>query len=119
AKASGSATEASTANIGAAVAINVVRITNQATIGNSLVDSSGLTLTAGMRTSGGADGKNKLDTEATAGAGGGKVGVAGSLALTIADVTTNAQLLSNAGRGPPGDGFNGGDLSLSATAVVD
>ena len=59
-----------------------------------------------------------LDTEATSGAGSGKVGIAGSLALTIADITTNAEFRSNATRGPPGDDLNGGDLTLSATAAV-
>ncbi|MES1247222.1 MAG: hypothetical protein ABUS54_06080, partial [Actinomycetota bacterium] len=119
AKANGSATKAQTANIGAAVAINLVTIWNKATIGDSNLNVGGLTLSATMRTTGGADGKNKLDTEATAGAGGGKVGIAGSLALTIADVQTNAELLSNSGRGPPGDNLNSKDLKLTASASVD
>ena len=49
----------------------------------------------------GGDGKNTFDTEATSGAGKGDIGVAGSLALTIADVKTNAEIKSNAARGPP------------------
>ena len=102
AKASGSGVKATTANIGAAVAINLVKVTNTATVGaNDLISSNGLGLNAAMRSSGGADGKNTVDTEATAGAGNGKVGIAGSLALTIADIETNAEIHSNAGRGPP------------------
>ena len=70
-----------------------------------------------MRTSGGRR-EAQLDTEATAGAGKGKVGIAGSLALTIANVTTNAEIKSNATRGPPGDDLHGGDITLSATSSV-
>ena len=119
AKASGSGVKATTANIGAAAAINLVKVTNTATVGlNDVISSNGLTLAAAMRSSGGADGKNTLDTEATAGAGNGAVAIAGSLALTIADIETSAELKSNGARAPPGDNLNGHDLSLSATAVV-
>ncbi|MGH2998744.1 MAG: beta strand repeat-containing protein, partial [Gaiellaceae bacterium] len=119
AKANGSASKASTANIGAAVAINLVSITNEAIVDtNVLVSSFGLTVAAAMRTSGGSDGKNTLDTESTAGAGDGKVGIAGSLALTIATINTTAEIKSNSSRGPPGDNLNGKDLSLSAAASV-
>ena len=118
-KANGSAVDGTTANIGAAVAINLVHVTNEAKIGlNSLVTSNGLELVAVMRSSGGANGKNSFDSEATAGAGKGNFAVAGALALTIADVKTNAEILSNAGRGPPDD-LNGNDLTLTATAVVE
>src|SRR5215203_4846896 len=119
AKASGKAVDAETANIGAAVAINLVKVTNEAVVGlNGLVSSHGLSLIAAMRTTGGADGKHTFVTDATAGAGKGKVAVAGALALTIADVRTNAEILSNAGRGPPGHNLNANDLTLSATSVV-
>ena len=57
-------------------------------------------------------------TDSTAGAGGGKVAIAGSLALEIADVKTNAQIHSNAGRGPPGHNLNSNDLTLSAASIV-
>ena len=118
-KANGSAVDGTTANIGAAVAINLVHVTNEAKIGlNSLVTSNGLELVAVMRSSGGANGKNSFDSEATAGAGKGNFAVAGALALTIADVKTNAEILSNAARGPPDD-LNGNDLTLTATAVVE
>ena len=72
-----------------------------------------------MNSGTGANGKNSLDTEATSGAGAGKVGISGALALTIADITTSAELSSNTARGPPGDKLNGSDLTLSAASVVD
>src|SRR5262249_33815939 len=49
----------------------------------------------------------------------GKVGIAGALSLTIADVTTNAEIKDNHTRGPPFDKLNGSALSLSAASVVD
>ncbi|HEY4412851.1 MAG TPA: hypothetical protein VGN06_07620, partial [Gaiellaceae bacterium] len=119
AKANGSATKGTSANIGAAVAINLVTITNTAIIGaNDVISSNGLTVMAAMRTTGGSDGKNTLDTESTAGAGSGKLGIAGSLALTIATITTKAEIRSNATRGPPGDNLHGQTLTLSAAASV-
>ena len=120
AKAKATAVKAKTANIGAAVALNLVHVTNEASLGvDAVVSSNGLDLVAAMRSSGGANGKHELDAEATSGAGGGKVGIAGSLALTIADIETNAVIHSNAGRGPPGHDLHGQDLTLSATAVVE
>ncbi len=118
----GKATKAVTANIGAAVSINKVTLVNRAQVGlNTIIKSHGLSLTAGMQTNGN-DKSHDLDTEATSGAGEGKVGIAGSLALTIADLTTSALVLSNAGRGPPsdppGNQLNGGDLSLTAESTV-
>ena len=119
AKANGSATKAATANIGAAAAINLVTVVNEAVAGaNTVITSNGLELAAVMRNTGGADGKHTFLTDATAGAGGGKVAVAGSLALAIIDVKTNAQILSNFGRGPPGHDLNSNDLVLTATSVV-
>ena len=118
AKASGSAVDGSSLNIGAAVAIDLPIVTNEASIGvDTLVDSHGLSLAATMRNLSG-DQKHSFDAEATAGAGKGKVGIAGSLALTIADVTTNAEIHSNSGRGPP-DELHGNDLSLSAASTVE
>ena len=117
---SGKGVKATTANIGAAVSINKISFDNRAQVGtDARIDAHGLTLSATMRTTSGADGKHVLDTEATAGAGGGKVGVAGSLALTIADFMTSALVLSNAGRSPPKGDLHGGNLSLTATSSVD
>ncbi|HEY3921306.1 MAG TPA: carbohydrate-binding protein, partial [Gaiellaceae bacterium] len=123
AKSNGSAVNGSSANIGAAVSINLFKVENFATIGaNDIDNSAGLTLSAVMAAATGSapDGKNTIDTEATSGAGGGKFGLAGSLALTIADVETNAEINANSGRGPPGfAGDNStGAVSLTATSVV-
>ncbi|HET7465666.1 MAG TPA: hypothetical protein VFL29_03300, partial [Candidatus Dormibacteraeota bacterium] len=64
------------------------------------------------------DGKSTLDTESTAGAGDGKVGIAGSLALTIADIETNAELQPTGTGGVTLTGSGANDLTLSATASV-
>ena len=116
-KSSGKAVKGSSANIGAAVSINRFSLKNLAQVGtNVLINAHGLTLSAVMHGTG-ADGTHALDTEATSGAGKGKFGIAGSLALTIADITTSALVLSSEGRGPPQ--LNGGNLSLTATSGVD
>ena len=100
AKGSGSAVDASSLNIGAAVGIVLATVTNAAVVGtDATIDSHGLTLAAAMRNNAG-DAKHSFDAEATSGAGKGKVGIAGSLALTIANVTTNAEIKSNGARAP-------------------
>ena len=119
AKASGSAVKGSSVDIGAAIAINLVKVTNAATIGFAdLIDSSSLTLSAAMAAATGSapDGKYTLDTEATAGGGNGKIGIAGSLALEFADIVTTAEIKANSTRGPP-DQING-NISLTATSSV-
>src|SRR5262249_4574483 len=93
-----------------------VTVDNQATIGSNVgLDTHGLSLTAAMRKVGD-DETHTLSTAATSGGGGGKVGIAGSLALTIADFTTNTQIMPP---GPPGDSLNGSPLTLSSTASVE
>ncbi|HEX4526420.1 MAG TPA: hypothetical protein VH108_06715, partial [Gaiellaceae bacterium] len=119
-KTNASAVKGATANIAAAVSINDITIKNQALVGpNSTMDSHGLTLSALMNSGTGANGKNTLDTEATSGAGEGKVGISGALALTIADITTHAELSGNGARGPPHYSLHGSALNLSAASVVD
>ena len=118
-KASGSATKGTSVDIGAAVAINLITVTNAATIGTAdIVNSAGLTLAAQMAAATGSapDGKYTLDTEATAGGGNGKIGVAGSLALELADIVTSAEIKANSTRGPP-DQING-NISLTAVSSV-
>ncbi len=61
------------------------------------------------------DGKNTLDAESTAGSSGGKVSVAGSLALTLADFETSAEIRSTGGGGVI---LGTHDLSLSADSSV-
>ena len=119
AKASGSATKGTSVDIGAAVAINVIKVQNLATLGVAdIVNSSGLTLSAAMAAATGAapDGKYTFDTEATAGGGNGNFGVAGSLALELADIVTSAEIKANQTRGPP-DQING-NISLTAASSV-
>src|SRR5262249_47466484 len=119
-KTNASAVKGATANIGAAVSINYVQVHNEAVVGQGdLLNTKGLTLSALMNSGTGANGKNSIDTEATSGAGDGKVGIAGALALTIADFTTTAELSGNPSRGPPGDKLNGSPLNLSAASVVE
>src|SRR5262249_32332809 len=102
-KTNASAVKGATANIAPPVSINDLKIVNAVVIGNSIFDSHGLTLSALMNSSNGANGKHSFDTEATSGAGEGKVGIAGALSLTIADVTTNAEIKDNHTRGSPFD----------------
>ena len=100
------------AGIGVAVALNIVDITNQASIGSSNnITASGMTLQAKMSddTLGG-DGTSDFTAKATAGAGGTKVGVAGSFALNYmgtnassADIQSGAVI-----------NVNGGDITLVA-----
>ena len=116
AKGSGSAVDASSLNIGAAVGIVLATVTNAAVVGaDATVNSHGLTLAAAMRNNAG-DTKHSFDAEATSGAGKGKVGIAGSFALTIANVTTNAEIKSNGARAPPN--MNSSDVTLSAASSV-
>ena len=70
--------------VGVAVALNIVKSSNQATIGVANVTATGVTLDAKMSAkSVGGDGVSKLDAIAVAGAGATKVGFAGALALNI------------------------------------
>ena len=96
AKANGTATGAGTANVGAAVAINLVSAKNQATIGeNAKITAEWLTVEA-KRTDVKGDTTGTIGAEAISGASGGKVGIAGSLALNLADSTNEALIKSGA-----------------------
>ena len=59
----------------------------------------------------GEDKTDTFDTEATSGAGGGKIGVAGSLALTVATVSSEATMADGAHVSA-----GTGDLSMTAEA---
>jgi ubiquinone biosynthesis protein UbiJ len=102
-----------TVGIGAGISINLVKSANEASIGqNATVTANGLTLEALMTpiaVSGGTDQTNTLDAEAKSGAGGSKVGLAGSLALNIADTSSQALIKTGASVNA-----NGGDVVLSA-----
>ena len=107
----------STVGVGAAVAINKVIVVNEAIVGTGAVlDIDGpVTISATMRTGAGPEG-HFLVADVTSGSGGGKVGIAGSLALTIADITTNAEL--KAGSLTLNSAGTPRDLSLTATSIV-
>ncbi|HEV8535697.1 MAG TPA: hypothetical protein VGR87_08260, partial [Candidatus Limnocylindria bacterium] len=74
-------------SIGAAVAINFVRITNEASLpAGATVTANGATIEAAMSS------QHELGASATSGAGGGSVGVAGSVAIEIERTVTAASL---------------------------
>ena len=87
---------AGTANVGAAVAINVVSAVNEATIGeDAKISAKWLTVEA-KRTDVKGDTTGTIGAEAISGASGGKVGIAGSLALNISDSRNEALIKSGA-----------------------
>lgn len=97
--------------IGAAVAINKVSAITAAWIGDAEVNTSGIELVAGM-TDNGDDSQNSFAAEASSGAGGGKVGIAGALALNLIEVRSTATVRTGA-RVDAG----GGDVLLAATSA--
>ncbi|HUH15478.1 MAG TPA: hypothetical protein VML35_06310, partial [Gaiellaceae bacterium] len=119
AAADASATSGGSANVGAAVAINLANHTAEATIGAEAdVSALGVSLAAstGGPAGSAADNTNTFGATATSGAGGGSVGVAGSLALNVANLETLALIRHNPARGPPTVDANGSAVSLSATS---
>ena len=88
--------------IGAAVAINVPILKNEAYIGsNANVHAGGLVIEAVMTDVKG-DKKQKFGAEATAGASGKSVGIAGSLALSILDAQSTAEVRGQGREFDPG-----------------
>ncbi|MBI5616868.1 MAG: right-handed parallel beta-helix repeat-containing protein, partial [Gammaproteobacteria bacterium] len=86
----GGSGDSSGVGVAAAVAINVGDVTNRAQIGtNANLTSAGLTLAAEMPTVSAVD---AFSAKATSGAGGGSVGVAGSLAINYSKLVTEAHL---------------------------
>jgi filamentous hemagglutinin family protein len=77
--------------VGAAVAINKATSRNAATLGVGNHSAVGTTVEARM-TNVGSDRTSTFGAEATSGAGGAKIGIAGSLALNIVDHTSTATL---------------------------
>ena len=118
AKADGSQTGTSSVGVGAAVALNLGVSTNTATIASGdAVTAQGVALSATE-----ASGKtSSYDVEATSGAGAGKVGVAGSLAVN-AVVNTAAATLQGAdatnSQAPASVDAGGGDVSLTASSTT-
>ncbi len=94
--ADGSAIGGKDAAIGAAVAINLANVNNIATIGSGAnVTADGMTLSATMRNVSG-DATHTVGAHSTSGAGGSGVGVAGSFALSIGNIHTEANVQSGA-----------------------
>ena len=116
--ADGSAASGGSAAIGAGVAITLANVQNLASIdGGAHTTSNGVAVTAGMSGAPvGGNSKHELGAQASSGAGGGSVGVAGSFALEIANVTTTAALRNDPIRGPPTVNASGGDITLSASS---
>ncbi len=102
----GSAAGTAKVGIGAAVALNLVNASTQATIGASTIHADGVTANAGML---GTSPMNVYGAVAISGAGAGDIGVAGSVAVNIVNNSTEALI----GTGAAVDA-GGGDVSVTA-----
>ena len=112
AKADGSATDAGTLGVGAAVAVNLADVTNSATIGVGAAVVAQRRDARGVMTVNGADATNTFDTETTSGAAAGTIGVAGSVSVAILTINTTAAISSTAAVDA-----GGGAISLTATST--
>jgi hypothetical protein len=114
-KADGSASKGGTGTVGAAVGVNDSSVHNQARSGNSAITADGITIEAVMKGSG----AHEQSAEAKSGASGGNVGLAGSLALNLGEVRTEASLGNGASvsfmDGSDGDS-TAGDFTLSTVS---
>jgi hypothetical protein len=101
-------TDAGTAEVGvgAAVALNLVSASAQATIGASTINADGVTVNAGMLLP---SPMNVFLALAVSGAGATDIGVAGAVAIDIINNTSNALIDSNASVTA-----NGGDVSVTS-----
>ncbi len=120
AKGDGSATagaNTSSTSVGVGIAINYVRATNQATVGNGSVSSQGLTVEALMNTTAPGDtdqGTSNFTAMAVSGASGsGGTSGAGALALNIVTNTSQAQVAPTA-QVTVNQGGSAGDVALTA-----
>ena len=101
-------------SIGAGVALTLAIVTNDAVVETgAIVASHGLTADAGMTDRAG-DTTHRFAAESTSGAGGGSVGVAGSISISLVNVDTNAAIRTGASVDA-----TGGDVSLSATSTSE
>lgn len=100
-----------TVGIGAAVAVNKVNALTEAYIGAATITANGVAVRAGMTDVGG-DTSNAFAAEAKSGAGGGKVGIAGSLALNLVDVAATAEI-----HGGAAVNAGGGDVEVAAESA--
>ncbi len=120
AKGDGSATagaNTSSTSVGVGIAINYVRATNQATVGNGTITSQGLTVEALMNTTAPGDtdqGTSNFTAMAVSGASGaGGTNGAGALALNIVTNTSQAQVAPTA-QVTVNHGGSAGDVALTA-----
>ncbi|MFI5455223.1 MAG: beta strand repeat-containing protein [Isosphaerales bacterium] len=102
----GTAAGTSKVGIGAAVAVNLVKASTEATIGASTINTDGVNVNAGMTV---ANPMNAFGATATSGAGAGDIGVAGSVAINIVNDTSQALIETGAAVAA-----NGGDVSLTS-----
>ena len=124
--------------IGVAVAVNVVDKTTLASLGTSSHTVNGLAITARQYGNPATPVVDDYETTATSGAGGSKVGIAGSLALNLINATTTAHTLGNVNAGagassitadqritakataaPSGNGVNGGKVGIGASVALN
>ncbi|MGN6127474.1 MAG: beta strand repeat-containing protein, partial [Humibacter sp.] len=105
--ADGSASHGATATVGAAVAITLANVTNQAILPTGdTVHAHGLTVSA-TETTNGADVTSTYGAQSASGAGQGKISVAGSFALAIVNQHTLAELAGVVT-------LTGGDVTVAA-----
>ena len=130
AKADGKAKTSGTGSaIGVGVAINIATMTNEASVGvGSVVESDGLVVEALMKSiddgPGGTEAVHAFVAAASSGASGGKIGVAGSVGINIANTSTLAVvgLDHDPMTAPHGAALltlGGGDVSLKAENTTE
>ncbi|MHB8787319.1 MAG: leukotoxin LktA family filamentous adhesin [Thauera sp.] len=102
-----------TVGIGAAAAVNSIETHTLAWIGNAKVTANGIAVNAGTETLGD-DEANRFSASAKAGAGAGKVGIAGALALNLLATHTRAEVLEGARVDA-----EGGDVELEADSTTE
>ena len=126
--------------IGVAVAVNVVDKTNLAQLGKAAHKANGVTISATQFGDPASPDADAYETSATSGAGGSKVGVAGSLALNLITVRTTAEIASGASvdarsgtskivadqriaatakAAPSGNGASGGKVGIGASVALN
>lgn len=111
------ASGSSQVGIGAAVSINTVKAASAATLGNGATSAEGISVRSAMTDVSG-DTTNTFSAQATSGAAGEKVGIAGSLALNIIDASSTAQIAEGAVVDADGSDPDaaGGDVTVSAAS---
>jgi hypothetical protein len=102
----GTAGGTSTVGVGAAIALNLVNTSTEATIQAATTASDGVTVNAGMM---GTSPMNLFGATATSGAGASDIGVAGAVAINIVNNTSQALIETGAAVS-----MGGGDVSVTS-----